>query len=407
MNAPAEKINLTYPIKDTHSLKITNSLPDMGNGPISVGPYIQSEYFEKEKQKVFSRAWINMGRVSDLIPKPGDYVVRDLDVLGFTLLLIHGTDGVIRGFHNICPHRGNGLAIRESGNARTLVCTYHGWSFNLDGSLKHVVGEESFPAFDRADYGIPKITTDVWNGFIFVNAQEHPEQSLVEFLGGLGKDLEDFPFNDFNHIARYSAHVGVNWKSFIDAFHEAYHLIMVHARSFPHMAVKPGVWLPTSVRLHGPHHSVSVWADPDHKASPAEALAWKYGAAFTPGKDVPLPGLNPSADDNWWFDINTFFPNFFIDVGSGWYFTYNFWPVSVDETIWEMNIYQLDAKNAGQQIAQEYTKCLLRDVLYEDLSTMERLHKAMHSGALKTILPGTFELAVRHQHWTVEQWVNS
>ncbi len=397
----------TYPIKDIHPLKVMTDLPEMGTGPIPVAPYIDPAYFEKEKNKIFNRAWINMGRVSDFIPKPGDYVVRDIEILGLTLLLVHGRDGVVRGFHNICTHRGNAIAIHERGHANTLVCSFHGWAFNLDGTLRTVPGEEAFPNLDKSCYGLRKISTDVWNGFIFVNPQEHPEQSLPQYLGGIGKDLEKFPFQDFNHIARYSARVGVNWKSFIDAFHEAYHLVMVHARSFPGMARKAEVWVPTSVRAYGPHHSVSVWADPNHKATPAEAIAWKYGMAFTPGEGKAPPGVNPSADENWWFDINTIFPNFFVDVGMGWYFTYNFWPVNVNETNWEMNIYQLDAKNAGQKIAQEYTKVLLRDVLYEDLSTMERMHKAMRSGALKTILPGEFELAVRHQSWAVDQWVNA
>jgi phenylpropionate dioxygenase-like ring-hydroxylating dioxygenase large terminal subunit len=394
-------------VSNVHQMKLTTDFPEMGDGPLAIGPYIEPEYFEREKRKIFSRAWINMGRVADLIPKPGDFVVRDIEVLGLTILMVHGRDGMVRGFHNVCPHRGNALAITESGNARSIVCTFHGWSYNLDGTLRNVPGEEAFPNLDKACYGLRTISTDVWNGFIFVNAQEKPDQPLKEFLGGLGKDLEDFPFDRFNHIARYTARVGVNWKSFIDAFHEAYHLVMVHARSFPGMAPKAEVWMPTSARAHGPHHSVSVWADPAHKPTPAETLAWKYGMAFTPGGGDSLPGLNPSGDQNWWFDINTFFPNFFIDVGAGWYFTYNFSPVSVDETDWEMNIYQLDAKDAGQKIAQEYTKVLLRDVLYEDLSTMERLHKALRTGALKTILPGKFEVAVRHQNWIVDQWVNA
>jgi len=80
--------------------------------------------------------------------------------------------------------------------------------------------------------------------------------------------------------------------------------------------------------------------------------------------------------------------------------------VSVDESTWEMNIYQLDAETAGQRFAQEHTKVLLRDILYEDLSTLEFAQKAMASGVLKHLPISEMEIAVRHQLHTVQEWVN-
>ncbi len=77
----------------------------------------------------------------------------------------------------------------------------------------------------------------------------------------------------------------------------------------------------------------------------------------------------------------------------------------MDETHWEMNIYQLEAQTAAQKIAQEHTKVLLRDILYEDLSTMEQTHESMKSGKLKTMIVGEMDVAVRHQLYQVTQWV--
>ena len=398
MNAPAS----------IHEMKIMNQLPDMGSGPIPVEPYISPEYFEKEKEKIFKRAWINVGRVSAHLPDPGDYQVRELDFLNAPILLVHGRDGVVRGFYNVCTHRGNSVAS-GSGNARSaFVCGFHGWAFGLDGSLKTVPSEEQFPGLDRAQYGLKPITTEVWNGWVFINAQEKPDTSLVDFLGGMGKQLEDMPFDNYDHIGLYTTRLTCNWKAYVDAFQEAYHVGIVHAESFPDMARQPDMLVPTSFRTYGAHRSLSAWAYPEHKPSPAEALAWRFGGAFTADSAREKPTYaNPSNDENWLFDINIFFPNFFLDVGTGWILTYNFFPVSVDETIWEVNIYQLRVSTPSQKIAAEFTKIFTRDALYEDLSTMEGVYKGLRSGALKTILTGDFEIPIRHQYWAVEQWVNA
>ncbi len=87
MNAPSSM----------HEMKIMTQLPDMGTGPIPVEPYISPEYFKKEKEKIFKKAWINVGRVDAHIPNPGDYMVRDLAVFNASILLVHGRDGVVRG----------------------------------------------------------------------------------------------------------------------------------------------------------------------------------------------------------------------------------------------------------------------------------------------------------------------
>lgn len=399
MNAPTS----------THEMRVMTQLPDMGSGPIPVEPYISPEYFEKEKEKIFKRAWINIGRVSAHIPKPGDYMVQELDFLNAPVLMVHGRDGVIRTFYNVCTHRGNSVAS-GSGNARSaFVCGFHGWAFGLDGSLKTVPSEEQFPGLDRSQYGLKPITTEVWKGFIFINAQEKPATSLVDFLGGWGQQMEEMPFDNYAHTGRYTTRLKCNWKVYIDAFQEAYHVGLVHAESLSQLAKQPDMYVPTSLRTYGPHRSISAWMDPQYSPSPAEAIAWKYGASLVNpiGSTKPSTAINPSRDGNWWFDVNVCFPNFFVDVGTGWYFTYNFFPVSESETVWEVNIYQLHVNTPSQKLSQAHMGVILRDALYEDLSTMEGVQSGLSSGALKAILPGDFEACIRHQYWAVEQWVNA
>ena len=386
--------------------KYPTDVPAMGDGPLPVEPYVSRAFFERERQKVFKRAWLQVAREED-IPNSGDYRVVDLEVLGWSVILTRGSDGRLRAFHNICTHRGNKVAQQPSGNARGFTCGFHGWVFGNDGELKHMAGEEYFPpGTDRCKLGLMPVTLDTWNGFVFVHAQAKPAQGLREYLGGMADQIDHFPFDRCTRIARYEATPRVNWKVAIDAFQEAFHAIMVHRASLPNSASapqNPSAAL-TSARFHGPHRSLSAWANPNYRPPEVGMIVGKYGPTFATAKDQ-FPGINPNGDDNWWFDINVFFPNFFCDTGPGWYFTYNFWPISENRTRWTMDIYQLRAEHAGGLLAQEHTKILLRDAVLEDFSTLEATQQMMESGALTHITISELEIALRHQMHVINQWL--
>ncbi len=399
---------MNAPPKEFPQMRVTTPVPDMGSGPIPVWPYIDADFFEQEREKIFKKTWLEVARIEELAAA-GDYRVIELPILGTSIILVRGKDDAIRAFHNICTHRGNSVNLQTQGNTRTFVCGYHGWTYNLDGSLRNLPGEEYFSGVDKCDMGLLPLACDVWNGFVFINYQPEPEVGLKQYLRGLDEDMAGYPFEELSHIARYRARVKVNWKAFTDAFREGYHVAMVHGGSLPDAMNSPSnpQGVPNSARVHGSHYSMSTWANPDHQPTPSEALAWKLGLSFSPGETADRPGINPSNDETWWFDMNMAFPNFFAALGPGWVFTYNFWPVSVDETDWIMNIYQAKAENHGQLIAQEHTKAMLRDLLYEDLSTLESTQRGMSSGLMKYLhISDTLELSVRHQQWVVQQWVN-
>ena len=388
--------------------KLKSDTPQMGDAPLPVEPYVSAEFFEREREQVFKRCWLEVARVEE-IPNPGDYRVVDVEILKASIILVRGEDNQIRAFHNICTHRGNKVANESTGNAKGFTCGFHSWVFGLDGTLEHMNGEEYFGGdFDKCDLGLIPMTVDSWRGFIFIHHMAEPPQTLKDYLGEMGKQLDPFPFEDCDRIARYSASPGVNWKVAIDAFHEAFHAIMVHRESLPASAASaanPGAAL-TSARFFGPHRSLSAWANPGYLPPETGMIVGQYGPSFSTEK-TEFPGTNPDNDDSWWFDINVLFPNFFCDVGPGWYFTYNFWPVSENETRWVMDIYQKKAENAGALLAQEHTKVLLRDAVLEDFSTLEDTQQMMESGALETIMVGDLEIAVRHQMWTINQWLAS
>ncbi|MEL0081538.1 MAG: aromatic ring-hydroxylating dioxygenase subunit alpha [Gammaproteobacteria bacterium] len=388
--------------------KLPGDTPEMGDAPLPVEPYVSREYFERERESVFKRAWLEVAREEE-IPSPGDYLTIELEVLKASIVLVRGDDNQLRAFHNICTHRGNKIALEKQGNTKGFTCGFHGWAFGLDGELEFMAGEEYFTGGPKkCDLGLIPVTLDTWKGFVFIHAMEQPPQSLEEYLGGMGQQLNPFPHDECEHIARYSATPKVNWKVAIDAFQEAFHAITVHRESLPGAAasnLNPGAAL-TSARFYGPHRSLSAWLNLEYLPPEVGLMVGKYGPAFVTSHE-DYPGINPNNDESWWFDINVIFPNFFCDVGPGWYFTYNFWPISENETRWVMDIYQIKAKNAGELLAQEHTKVLLRDAVLEDFITLEDTQAMMESGALKQVMISDLEIAVRHQMWIVNQWLSA
>ena len=114
--------------------------------------YHSDALLELEKQHLFREHWQIACHVSDL-PEPGNYLT--LDVVGERALILRDEDGQIRGFHNICKHRGSRLVADERGKCRNaLVCPFHGWVYNLDGTLRGPSRPNSFPPLDKFEFGV-------------------------------------------------------------------------------------------------------------------------------------------------------------------------------------------------------------------------------------------------------------
>lgn len=387
--------------------------PELGTGPIPVEPNISAEYFERERERIFKRAWLNVGRVEEL-PEAGDYFVKDLAILKTSLLVVRGRDGVIRAFHNVCRHRGNKLAQSCGGGARSFICGFHGWTYDLTGKLVRVPDEGQFFDFEKSDYGLTLVATDVWEGFIFINLEAHSEETLQEFIGEFFDLFVGYPFSKMAEIVNYSAVVDVNWKIFMEVFQECYHVPNIHHSSVAEIGTgkdNPFGHL-LSTRLYRRHRSASVYYNPEHRPTAAESLAFKYGPTILQGTgadDLPSasPGVNPDRSSKWGFDINVIFPNFILDLANGSYWTQTFWPIAVDRTLWEVKLYMEPPRNPGESIGQEFSKVLMRDAFREDLSQFENLQANMNSGALTHTPLSDQEILVRHAYKVVNDVVEA
>src|SRR6476660_2927761 len=216
----------------------TQHYPQLGTEPVSYSDCISPEFYEGERKAIFERAWLQVGRVEQLT-RNGSYFTRDIAVANTSLIIVRGLDGEIRAFHNICRHRGNKLVWQDypreevTGSARQFVCKYHGWKYDLDGACVFAQQEGEFFDFDKADFGLVPVHCDVWAGFIFINLDREPSQSLRDFLGPMITDMEGYPFDQLTQRFFYRATVGANWKIFMDAFQECYHAPILRSRHRP------------------------------------------------------------------------------------------------------------------------------------------------------------------------------
>ena len=149
----------------------------LSTDPVSYEDSISPEFYELEREAIFKRAWLNVGRVEQLA-RNGSYFTKEIAVAGTSVVLVRDGSSDIRAFHNVCRHRGNKLVWNDypgeetSGVCRQFVCKYHGWRYGLDGQLTFVQQEGEFFDLEKLDSGLVPVHCDVWEGFIFVNLAE-------------------------------------------------------------------------------------------------------------------------------------------------------------------------------------------------------------------------------------------
>jgi len=188
--------------------------------------YTSEAFFKREVDTIFMKVWNVIGRV-DYIPNPGDYYT--VDFIGVPLLLVRGDDGEVRGFVNACRHRGAKVAT-ASGNAKAFKCPYHGWIYQTDGALLACAGMASAKGFNRADYPLAPVRTELWGGFIFVSFDDQC-QPLAEYLGDIEASFNSYRFDDMVCTRRTEYPVACNWKIYVENAMEAFHVPHVHRSS--------------------------------------------------------------------------------------------------------------------------------------------------------------------------------
>ena len=402
----------------------TAHYPELGTAPMSYEDSISPEFYELEREAIFKRSWLNVGRVEQL-PRKGSYFTKEIAVANTSVVIVRGMDDEVRAFHNICRHRGNKLVWTDfpreetSGNCRQFVCKYHGWKYELDGACSFVQQESEFFDLDKADYGLVPVHCDVWSGFVFVNLAAEPSQSLTDFLGPMITAIDGYPFDAMTERFSYRAEVGSNWKLFMDAFQEFYHAPVLHAKQSP-VSARPEVQAAGFEGLHyeidGPHRMVTTyggrgWKMPPEMLKPMETVTRSglFGPWDAPDLGIdPLPaGVNPANKKPWGLDSFQLWPNFVILIWErSWYLTYHYWPTSYNTHVFEGNLYFVPAKTARERLAQEMAAVTFKEYSLQDGNTLEATQIMLESRVIKAFPLNDQEILCRHLHKVAADWVD-
>jgi phenylpropionate dioxygenase-like ring-hydroxylating dioxygenase large terminal subunit len=165
------------------------------------------------------------------IPNPGDYFVSYIGE--DQVIVVRGEDGEVRVLLNTCRHRGNALCRAELGNTRTFVCSYHGWTYGLDGSLIGIPGKANFyrDAIDQAKLGlVAAAKVDHYKGFWFATL-DPLAPSLFDYLGDVGRTGMESMLTQGDVVAVDGVQKNVidcNWKIAVDNLFDWYHVRISH-----------------------------------------------------------------------------------------------------------------------------------------------------------------------------------
>lgn len=186
--------------------------------------FVSPEIFAQESEQIFCAEWVCVGHQSD-IGKPGDYFVAQ--VAGESLIITRDQKGIVRGFYNVCRHRGTRLCEEASGHAAAIQCPYHAWTYSLDGRLIGSPHMDAAPGFDKNEYSLGAVHLGIWEGFIFINlAQASP--SLEEVFAPLAGKFVHWNLSKLRSAKRIEYDVAANWKLIFENYSECYHCPGVH-----------------------------------------------------------------------------------------------------------------------------------------------------------------------------------
>jgi choline monooxygenase len=189
--------------------------------------YTDPRVFDLEQRTVFTRSWQVVGR-ADQVREPGQYITWELT--GEPLLVVRGNDGILRGFFNVCRHKGTAIMSSPHGRTQNFCCPYHGWTYSLEGELKGTPDFSGVKDFDRGANGLVPVATAIWEDWIFVKL-EPDGTTLEEFLGAhLGKWVQDLRLQTLHWTERRRYTINCNWKVFVDNYLDGgYHVPHLHA----------------------------------------------------------------------------------------------------------------------------------------------------------------------------------
>ena len=344
--------------------------------------YHSPALLELEKEAIFRTHWQIAGHVSD-VPEPGDYLA--MDVVGERALVVRGKDGVVRAFHNMCRHRGSRVVADDKGHCKNaLVCPFHGWVYNLDGTLRGAARPRSFPELDRHEFGLKPLDLEIWMGFIFIRFRDGPQPSVAELLAPHAAEMAHYDIaNMVPSWGIWSSVSNVNWKSVRDVDNEGYHVAMAH---------------PALQDLYGSTYFDEPFVDGVSRSfatyNPHAGRRWSVRNYV---KLAPEPARLPDHLKQAWVYYGIF-PNAVISVQPESVQFYQEFPLATGQTMLRGAIYRYPDESRETAAARYLAFRIDRDTMAEDVQLSEWSNESMMSNAFEGFYLSDLEYGVRTHH---------
>lgn len=384
---------------------------DALSSTVDIAHRLTPEFHALEVERVFRRAWLPIANVSQLA-EPGSYLVTDVPPLKASLLVVRGDDGEIRVFHNICRHRGDKLVRTESGRRKGFTCAFHAWTFSNTGRLVGVTDAGQFRDLDRDALGLIPVRSEVWEDIAFVNF-DPAAGSLEHWLGDFYHQYRGFSKGRVM-MADHRVVLKTNWNLAVNAFSEGYHNLYIHRHTVPDY--QGGTTNPNRHRAYievgRAFGRYSAHGNPNHRPTPAQEIVYRHSKpmfpAFTWFDMAALPpGVNPSRFEQWAFDIVHMVPNFILGPQANTHSMMWFWPIDHAHTDVRVQRFAFASDKPSDLIAQAHSRVRAREVLREDLATMESNFEALAAGAMPRIKLSQQELLIQNHYRAVDDLIGA
>jgi choline monooxygenase len=173
-----------------------------------------------EMERIFRRSWQYVGHLGDL-QGPGSYFPSATGPVPIVITM--DGEGELRGFVNICRHRG-AIVAPDAGKRGTIQCPYHAWTYDLDGRLRAAPRGSEDPELDAGCLGLVPVSVGTWGPFVFANPDPQAP-SLASALGDLPEVVAEYglDINALRFHGRFPYEIRANWKIAIENYLECYH----------------------------------------------------------------------------------------------------------------------------------------------------------------------------------------
>lgn len=346
-------------------------------GGLPAWTYNSDELTQLEIEQLFLRNWLFVGHVSD-IPNSGDYQCFAMG--SERAVVVRDQQGQVRAFHNLCRHRASRVVADDKGHCgKSFICPFHGWSYNLDGSLKNIPKADSFPQLDRQEYGLKTVDCEVWHGMIFVRfGGDGP--SIADLFAEAAEEIGLYRIDEMQPLEQaYQYRFDLDWKAVLDIDNEGYHVPSGHPELFDLV----GATYTDQPLEGGLNRSFGVINERKHRLQRNR----DYVAA------LPQESYLPDSHKNLWIYWGMF-PGFVLTLFPDQIEIYQIYPTGNQQSVMAGVTYARPDDRPEMQKARELNRDINMDVGDEDIRLIEWAAEGMRSAAFDGLVLSDLELGV-------------